>query len=208
LKLNRLVIGILALVLFSGLGTPAFAGVTPHLPPACTHTWNGGEGDWEDNNWTPSRPTSGASEVICIDGGNSMNSIVHLNSDFDAPLDIIVDQGDKLVVEKNWTLLHGALNLSFHNNGILQIFGSYEQFGSIFFNDGEVIVECEGSFDILFGGVLEGNPITIVDCFVGGDFIGVDSTALLLAGSQMTAAWLIPIIVSAVGIGLVLVRRK
>jgi len=42
---------------------------------------------------------------------------------------------------------------------------------------------------------------------VGGDFIGVDTTAVLLAGTQTTAAWMIPAIVSAIGIGIVLARR-
>ena len=43
---------------------------------------------------------------------------------------------------------------------------------------------------------------------VGGTVLSLDSIALLLAGTQMTASWLIPVIISAVGIGLVLVRRK
>jgi len=43
---------------------------------------------------------------------------------------------------------------------------------------------------------------------VGGEMIPLDTTTLLLAGSQMTASWLIPVIVSSVGIGLVLVRKR
>ena len=42
---------------------------------------------------------------------------------------------------------------------------------------------------------------------VGGEMINVDSTALILAGGQMTAAWLIPAIVSAIGIGIVIARK-
>jgi len=42
---------------------------------------------------------------------------------------------------------------------------------------------------------------------VGGKFIGVDSTALILAGSQMTLVWLIPVVVSAIGIGIVIARK-
>ncbi len=46
-------------------------------------------------------------------------------------------------------------------------------------------------------------------CFasVGGEFIVIDSTALLLTGAQMNAAWMIPVIVSAIGIGLVIARK-
>jgi len=43
---------------------------------------------------------------------------------------------------------------------------------------------------------------------IGGTFIPIEQTSLILAGTQMTASWLVPVIVSAVGIGLVLVRRK
>ena len=42
---------------------------------------------------------------------------------------------------------------------------------------------------------------------VGGIFDGVDTTSLILAGTQMTAAWMIPVIVSAIGIGIVIARK-
>ena len=42
---------------------------------------------------------------------------------------------------------------------------------------------------------------------VGGRIIQIESTSLLLAGAQ-SSTWLIPVILSAAGIGLVLVRRK
>ncbi len=42
---------------------------------------------------------------------------------------------------------------------------------------------------------------------VGGDLIPLDSTMILLAGTQMTAAWVIPMVVSAVGIGIVIARK-
>jgi len=48
---------------------------------------------------------------------------------------------------------------------------------------------------------------TSFDHTVGGEFIGVDSTALLVTGAQMNAAWMIPVIVSAIGIGIVIARK-
>jgi len=42
---------------------------------------------------------------------------------------------------------------------------------------------------------------------VGGEFIGIDSTALLVTGAQTNAAWMIPVIVSAIGIGIVIARK-
>jgi len=73
---------------------------------------------------------------------------------------------------------------------------------------------CEMTFDIEFA---NGDPnvllvqdiwVTTPQFPVGGEIIPLDTTMILLAGAQMNAAWLIPVIVSAVGIGIVLVRRK
>jgi len=41
----------------------------------------------------------------------------------------------------------------------------------------------------------------------GGEFIGIDTTMVLAAGAQSTAAWMIPIILSAIGIGIVIARK-
>ena len=43
---------------------------------------------------------------------------------------------------------------------------------------------------------------------VGGTLIPIESTSLLLAGLQTSAIWLAPVVISAAGIGIVLVRRK
>ncbi len=42
---------------------------------------------------------------------------------------------------------------------------------------------------------------------VGGEFIGIETTSVLAAGAQYTAAWMIPAIVSAIGIGIVIARK-
>jgi len=43
---------------------------------------------------------------------------------------------------------------------------------------------------------------------VGGKLLPIDTTALLLAGAQMNAAWMIPVVLSVLGIGLFVVSRK
>ncbi len=43
---------------------------------------------------------------------------------------------------------------------------------------------------------------------VGGDMIQIETTSVLAAGAQYTAAWMIPIIVSAAGIGLLIQAQK
>ncbi len=42
---------------------------------------------------------------------------------------------------------------------------------------------------------------------VGGTMIPIDTTALLLAGAQMNAAWMIPVIVVAIGFAIVIARK-
>ena len=43
---------------------------------------------------------------------------------------------------------------------------------------------------------------------VGGELVSLDTTTLLLVGTQITAAWMIPVIVSAAGIGMIIVAQK
>ncbi len=42
---------------------------------------------------------------------------------------------------------------------------------------------------------------------VGGEFIPLDSTMVLVAGTQTAAAWMIPVIVSGIGIAIVIARK-
>jgi len=50
---------------------------------------------------------------------------------------------------------------------------------------------------------------SILECpsAVGGELIPLDTTSLLVTGAQMNAAWMIPVIVSAIGIGIVIARK-
>ena len=48
---------------------------------------------------------------------------------------------------------------------------------------------------------------TVQRVAVGGEFLGVDTTAVLVAGSQNTAAWMIPVIVSGIGFAIVIARK-
>ncbi len=43
---------------------------------------------------------------------------------------------------------------------------------------------------------------------IGGTLIPIDSTSLILAGAQITASWLVPVLVTGSGIGLALVRKS
>ena len=43
---------------------------------------------------------------------------------------------------------------------------------------------------------------------IGGTGFSIDTSALLLSGAQMNAAWMIPVIVSAIGIAIVIARKQ
>ena len=42
---------------------------------------------------------------------------------------------------------------------------------------------------------------------VGGELMPLDTSALLVAGAQVNAAWMIPVIVSGIGIAIVIARK-
>ena len=63
--------------------------------------------------------------------------------------------------------------------------------------------ECDGS-----GTCDAGPPLTIPQCVnVGGELIPIESTSLILAGTQSTFSWMIPITISAIGIAIVIARK-
>ncbi len=92
-------------------------------------------------------------------------------------------------------------------DGLIDLLSIYRQVETgIVFGDTEA---C------LTGELLDGTPILECDsivtirnvCAVGGELIPLDTTMVLVAGTQTTAAWMIPVLVSAIGIGIVLARK-
>ncbi len=64
--------------------------------------------------------------------------------------------------------------------------------------------------DVAFIDDLDDDPrgLTVISVSaVGGEIIPLDSTMILVAGAQSSAAWMIPVIISAIGIGIVIARK-
>ncbi len=57
---------------------------------------------------------------------------------------------------------------------------------------------CNGS-----GACISGPNI----CFVAGTLLPIDTTALLVTGAQMNAAWMIPVLVAGIGFAIVIARK-
>jgi len=76
--------------------------------------------------------------------------------------------------------------------------------------------DCDLGFEICEGGMTGYEECSAIrdSCrralmcnAVGGEFIGIDTTSVLAAGAQYTAAWMIPVIVSGIGIAIVIARK-
>ncbi len=56
-------------------------------------------------------------------------------------------------------------------------------------------------------GEIRGQVLCDTPSAVGGEFIGIDTVSVLVAGAQYTAAWMIPVIVSGIGFAIVIARK-
>ncbi len=124
--------------------------------------------------------TVGSGSIVTINtaDSNNLNNIGTLNVDSGAAINIGSD---------------GSALLS--NDGTINGPGQINLFGKV------IEVENTGTITAII------NEIFTDALAIGGEIIPIESTAVLLAGAQTTSSWLIPVIVSAVGISIVLVRR-
>jgi len=68
--------------------------------------------------------------------------------------------------------------------------------------------ECVADLDAICGtGTKAMNMMCVVSMAVGGIFMGVDKPALFLAAGQLTAAWVLPVIISGIGFAIVIARK-
>jgi len=49
--------------------------------------------------------------------------------------------------------------------------------------------------------------VTVVVPTIGGELLSIDTSMILVAGTQTTAAWMIPVIVSGIGFAIVIARK-
>jgi len=80
----------------------------------------------------------------------------------------------------------------------------------------QTCADCDFEFEICKGGDVLAYEQCVIDrdscraqlCrAIGGDMIQMQTTSVLAAGAQYTAAWMIPVLVSAIGIGIVIARK-
>ncbi len=193
-------------------------------PSSAITTWVGtGDGEsWSDPfNWDrqvgPIAPATigfnHALPELCdlvIVNGVFQDVTVHFDlSSFQLGNEMEIGSGDTFIIDSGRTFDHTPtlgcqiLNQAAEtivNNGNFQVFGTLINNGA-FINNGAVL-NC----GIISGSVLP-IPGIVNLCPVGGEIIPLDTTMILVAGTQNIAAWMIPVIVSAIGIGIVITRK-
>jgi len=129
--------------------------------------------------------------------------------------------GSTLTIQQLITNKGGARGPEGQNSGPLTNFGIFElgilfDINNAFFNfqpfqnGGTLINVIESGPDQNFAAIV---PITTIPntCpLVGGEFLSIDSTALVLAGLQSSAIWMLPVLAGAAGAGFAAfkLRRK
>ncbi len=220
MKLNKLLAATLALVIVAGLGTPAFAGPPPPPPPgfvlqetidpvpitagavsSSTTLLNGveykirvsgiffiGGPGHADAEWAFTPANTGE-----IDHAGNNPALVDLGVGIN---DAAVDNDKQPeygafatnhIYEVDFTGLGSTIDVNYHDSN----------YGDNSYIQGEsFILE-------IFAPI----PPPDNDQVVGGEIIPIETTALILAGAQ-SFSWMIPVILSGIGIGLFVVSRK
>ena len=212
---------ILPLVFGALLLIPSFGAVYGG-PDAATTTWVGtGDGqNWSDPlNWDRQVGVTITTEgfnhalpevcdLVIIDDPATAFSVYFDITSFRLANEMRIGSNDKFVINSGRTFDHSPdaciiLNAdpaTIRNEGKFHVFGNFINNGP-FINNG-VVLDC---------GIISGSflplPGIVNRCPVGGELIPLDSTMILVAGTQNTAAWMIPVIVSAIGIGIVIARK-
>jgi len=117
----------------------------------------------------------------------------------------------EIIANPNDCIAKGIL-VSFENAGINQLVWTADEIIGTNAPDG-IEVHCAVEFTVV--DVFDGTSIIFQDIWlipdefvpVGGELLPLDTTVLLLAGAQ-TFSWMIPVVLSALGIGLFVVSRK
>ena len=192
-------------------------------------------GDWfVANNWDPAGVPASNDDVtvgipdhpninsdVLVSAGGSL-TIVDGNLDIDAGTltnkggTIIFGNSDDIDVNSGATFFNDCTGtLQIGDSAELNIFS-----GGTGINHGTITVSGTGHVDVSLNGLFQnsgnnGAPIVGLGtveqiaspCIVGGSLLPIDTTALLLAGAQ-SFSWMIPVVLSGIGIGMFVVSRK
>ena len=210
MKINRLLAGTLAFVLVAGMSMYAEAitmGFQNEYDPSnWTLIQNGGDGSVD---------SSGAPDHIMMTGSDSGSS-----SSIDTDFTITIPCDGNVMFDWIWT--NADFLPSFDDGGYL-VNGVFTQITDNTASDsgsenvavlaGDVFGFRVASQDDLsapgiFMEINEFKGPSLLDCAVGGEFLPIDSTALVLAGLQTSAIWMLPVLAGVAGAGFYLIKFR
>ena len=242
LKVNRLVAGILGLILVAGFGTPVFAIPVEQIVNGGFETgnFNGwtiqATGAWTINDGVISigptgviPPISGSFDAVSEQSGPSLNMLsepfvvpfgvqsanVNWNDRIFNHAGVFSDPNQEVRVEIRDSTGTTVLATIFDTNpgdtaiqpgpnarsfDITTIMQSLE---------GQTVRLCFTEEDNLFffNYFVDDVSLTIDIMVIGGELLPIETTSLIIAGAQ-SFSWMIPIVLSGIGIGLFVVSRK
>jgi len=216
MKCMKIAVLFLMLVIISGM---SLIGINQAFALSCVADFV--TGAWNDPN-TWDNCDGGVPDDTGDSANIQFNGVVQLNNEFEVSQVSVIEGGSLSVNAKLTAQLlevgagstlfincNGELTLTEggSNNGQLTNHGILETLQGVpFTNTGTY----RSSGTDIFAIPLTGNdivPIASICVEVGGNIVPIDSTALLLAGAQ-TFSWMIPVVLSVLGIGLFVVSRK
>jgi len=151
-------------------------------------------------------------------GGGSSGVKVELGSSLTIPegTEFFIDNlgflnlfGGDVIVEGKLKNAEGGI-LSVRSDSTLVVVGELDNASANFFNFGLVVI-CTDTATFTAGEITGDGEIIFEECgqpeVIGGKYLPLDNAALLLAGAQ-TFSWMIPVVLSGIGIGLFVFRKS
>jgi len=224
LMLSVLAIASMASIAVLGNTQTAYAGV------------GGFSGIYDPANWVTFTQGNGffdaidAPDSITVVGsdlsGDCNQNIVLLGNELLAPrqhtilncvTDVTITMQCAGIVKFDWTNISSIESAEFDVPGFL-VNGAFTTLLHSGFDSGSQIVvvqqgdifgfRVDSTDDILGEGALDISNFMGPNCEVGGEFLPIDSTALVLAGLQTSAIWMLPVLAGVAGAGLYLVKFR
>jgi len=116
---------------------------------------------------------------------------------------IDTDNGEATVIDDESNIPLGASQ--FACDGTYYVGSQSDEFGTLDITNGVFTQLASQVLNEVIGGFAFIDTCTVV---VGGTYIPIDQSALLLAGVQSVSMWMIPVVIAGIGIGVFVIKRK